>query len=105
MRMSAGSSGLTNGLRESKTGSMAAVPRRSRGRPRKRETRLSRWIDASGVSRDEVASKLEINRTHLDKICRGSRRPGLALALAIEKLTDGEIAAADWLQVRVQRDK
>lgn len=97
-------SGLTSGRMTSKTRRVAAVSRRSRGRPRKRETHLSRWIDTSGVSRDDVARQLEINRTHLDKICRGSRRPGLALALAIEKLTAGEIPAAEWLQVRVHRD-
>ncbi len=81
-----------------------AAAKRARGRPRKRETKFSRWIDASGMNRDEVAAALGINRTHLDKVCRGARRPGLGLALGIEKLTRGAIPASDWLQVRIERD-
>jgi transcriptional regulator with XRE-family HTH domain len=77
--------------------------KRSRGRPRKRETKLSRWIDASGMTRDDVAVKLGVSRTYLDKLCRGQHRPGLAMAFRIEKLTRGEIAASDWLNVRVHR--
>lgn len=83
---------------------MASAAKRPAGRPRKRETPFSRWIDGSGMSRDEVASELGINRTHLDKVCRGARRPGLALALGIEKLTGGAIPASDWLSVRIERD-
>jgi hypothetical protein len=83
---------------------MAASAKRSRGRPRKRETKFSRWIDASEMTRDEVADALEINRTHVDKLCRGAGRPGLALALAIEKLTRGAIAAGDWVSTRAERD-
>lgn len=81
-----------------------AAAKRSPGRPRKRETKFSRWIDASGMTRDDVAAALGINRTHLDKVCRGARRPGLRLALGIEKLTGGAIAASDWLHVRIERD-
>ncbi|GMV16639.1 MAG: hypothetical protein AMXMBFR56_48630 [Polyangiaceae bacterium] len=78
--------------------------KRAPGRPRKRETKFSRWIDSSGMTRDEVAAALDINRTHLDKVCRGARRPGLALALGIEKLTQGAIPAAEWLNVPIERD-
>jgi DNA-binding XRE family transcriptional regulator len=83
---------------------MAAAPKRSPGRPRKEETKLSRWIDASGMTRDEAAEKLAINRTHLDMLCRGSRRPGLTLAVAIERLTNGAISAADWVSIGNQKD-
>jgi hypothetical protein len=55
------------------------------------------------MTRDQVAAELEINRTHLDKLCRGARRPGLAIALGIEKLTRGEIPAEHWVHARVQR--
>lgn len=47
------------------------------------------------MTRDEAADKLGVNRTYLDMLCRGARRPGLALALTIEKVTGGAIAAAD----------
>ena len=77
-----------------------AAAKRSPGRPRKRETKLSRWIDASGKTRDQVARELDINRTHLDMLCRGARRPGLPLAVAIEKLTRGAIPPSEWLTAR-----
>lgn len=83
---------------------MAAAAKRSPGRPRKKETKLSRWIDASGMTRDEAAEKLAINRTHLDMLCRGSRRPGLTLAVEIEKLTKGAIPAAEWVSVGDQKE-
>jgi DNA-binding XRE family transcriptional regulator len=83
--------------------SMAAARKRSRGRPRKRETKLSRWIDSSGMTRDEVAEKLGINRTHLDMICRAESRPGLALAFEIERLTRGELPASEWVSAPVHR--
>jgi DNA-binding XRE family transcriptional regulator len=83
---------------------MAAASKRSPGRPRKGETKLSHWIDASGMTRDEAAEKLAINRTHLDMLCRGSRRPGLTLAVAIEKLTKGAIPAAAWVNIAEMKD-
>jgi hypothetical protein len=49
------------------------------------------------MTREEAAERLSINRTYLDMVCRGARRPGLALALAIEKLTAGAIPAAEWV--------
>ena len=83
---------------------MAAASKRLPGRPRKGETKLSRWIDASGMTRDDAAEELAINRTHLDMLCRGSRRPGLTLAVAIEKLTKGAIPAAEWVNVGDPQD-
>jgi DNA-binding XRE family transcriptional regulator len=76
---------------------MATATKRSPGRPRKRETKLSQWIDASEMTREEAAEKLGVNRTHLDMLCRGARKPGLALALAIENLTNGAIPPASWV--------
>jgi DNA-binding XRE family transcriptional regulator len=69
------------------------------GRPRKSETRLSRWLDSVGMTRDELAEHLDIHRTYVDKICRGVRRPSLELALAIEQLSRGSVPAASWMNV------
>lgn len=76
---------------------MPRAVKRPRGRPRKQETKLSRWIDASGMSRDEVALKLGVARTYLDKLCRGQHRAGLDVALRLEKLTRGAIPVSDWV--------
>jgi transcriptional regulator with XRE-family HTH domain len=74
-----------------------------RGRPRKRETVLSRWIDEAGKTREEVAQRLFIARTYLDRICRGERRPGLELAIEIEQLTGGAVPVEVWKRVPPHR--
>jgi transcriptional regulator with XRE-family HTH domain len=79
---------------------MGRPPKKRRvGRPRKEEGKLSRWLDAQGMSRYELAARLDIARPHVDRICRGVRRPSLELAIAIEKLTDGAVPAASWISV------
>ena len=78
---------------------MGPKKKTGRGRPRKRDTPLSRWIDEAGKSREEVAEELDVTRTHLDRLCRGDRWPSLELALAIETLTDGAVSAASWAAV------
>ena len=68
------------------------------GRPRKEENALARWIDKTADgNRDDVAKKLEISREYLDRLCRGERRPSLALALNIEAKTG--IKVAEWADV------
>lgn len=69
------------------------------GRPRKRETPLSRWIDQAGKTREEIAERLVITRTYLDRLCRAERRPSLPLAVEIEKLTDGAVPVEVWTRV------
>lgn len=73
--------------------------KRPRGRPRKVESKLSRWIDGESLLRDAVAARLGIQRTYLDKLCRSESRPSLELAVDIEKMTRGAVPAADWLRV------
>jgi transcriptional regulator with XRE-family HTH domain len=70
-----------------------------RGRPRNTQTQLSKWIDAQDLTRDQVATKLGVGRTYLDKLCRGASRPSLELAVEIERLTHGAIAASEWLRI------
>ena len=69
-----------------------------RGRPRKEENALARWIDKTkDGDREKVAEALGIGREYLDRLCRGERRPSLALALTIESKTG--IKAAQWAEV------
>lgn len=51
------------------------------------------------MTRDELAERLGLSRTHVDSICRGARRPSLELAIAIEKLTHGAVPAGGWTSV------
>jgi len=56
--------------------------------------RLAKWIVEHGRDREEVATKLGVDRRHLDHICREARRPSLELALKIERLTRGVVPLA-----------
>ncbi len=78
---------------------MGSAKKRPRGRPRKKESKLSTWMDSQGLTRDAVATRLKIQRTYLDKLCRAESRPSLELAFEIEKLTRGAVPASDWLAV------
>jgi transcriptional regulator with XRE-family HTH domain len=78
---------------------MGAPKKRPRGRPRKKESKFSTWMDSQRLTRDAVAARLGIQRTYLDKLCRAESRPSLELAFEIEKLTRGSVPASDWLSV------
>jgi len=80
-------------------GTAFPAAKRTRGRPRVTETALSHWLTQAGLTRDEFAQRLGVTRQHLDKLCRGARRPGLDLAVLIETLTDGAVAPSAWASV------
>ncbi len=65
----------------------------------KRQTPLSDWIDTAGMTRREVADRLGLAETSLNRLCRGVRRPSIEVAFAIEKLTKGKVPAAYWQKV------
>jgi plasmid maintenance system antidote protein VapI len=67
--------------------------RRKQHRP---ETRLARWLESVGMTRVELAQRLEVFYGHVDKMCHGERRPSLELALRIEKLTRGAVPMSYW---------
>jgi hypothetical protein len=73
---------------------------RGRGRPRKKESPLSRWVDASGLTRDAAAGRFGITRQHLDRLCRADRRPSLLLALKIEGVTEGTVPVTAWSKTK-----
>lgn len=82
-------------------------PTRPVGRPRDpdKETVLSRWLDAEGVSREAFAEKIGILRTNLDRLCRGEREPRIELALKIEEATHGAVPVKAWLKPKADKKK
>lgn len=55
---------------------------------------LTEWIQASGMTRREVAFALGIGPAMLSLLESGKRKPSLSLAVRIEKLTG--IRPAEW---------
>ena len=83
---------------------MARRVQRPVGRPRKRETKLSRWLDQAGMTREKAAGELGVTRQYLDRVCRGANRPSLPLAVKIEKFTRGAIPVEEWVTSRARRN-
>ncbi len=64
--------------------------------------RLRRFLKSRGWSGAQLARELGFERSFVWRIVEGKRRPGLALAVAIERLTatwsDGPIRSDEWLR-------
>lgn len=61
-------------------------------------TRLLReWSSIEGITRREVADRLDVGLATLDSWLQGNRRPGLAAARVIEEATRGFVKPDDWL--------
>jgi len=56
-------------------------------------------IIASGRSQSAWAVKLGISKGYLSGILSGAKRPGLDLAVRIERLTDGAVPVDSWVDV------
>jgi transcriptional regulator with XRE-family HTH domain len=80
--------------------------KRSRGRPRSRPTygrflsrgslMLRSWRIEHGISLFEINSRIGLSYDALTRVDRGHNRPGLRLAVALQRLTG--IAPREWLE-------
>lgn len=61
--------------------------------------RLALWLDRSKLNQRELAVLLGIHFTHVNQILSGRRTPGLASAVAIERITG--IPTGAWLASEV----
>jgi transcriptional regulator with XRE-family HTH domain len=57
---------------------------------------LNDWIAASGTTRAELAAALETYRSTVTRLCAGTRKPSILMALRIEKATSGVIPITSW---------
>ncbi len=69
------------------------------GRPVEKRSKLADWIEEHGWTRQQLAEKLGIVRSSVDRLCGGSRRPSLELAVQIEALTKGAIPVSYWAEI------
>lgn len=73
---------------------------RSPGRPRSTDQNaLSVWLDEQSLSREHFAALVGTTVAHLNRMCRGARRPSLDLAMKVEQATQGAVPATIWLDV------
>lgn len=61
--------------------------------------RLRKWREAAQLTQHVAADRVDVAQTTLSDYERGTKCPPESVARAIEALTGGTIAAADWLGV------
>ena len=80
------------------------MPRTQRKRERTRGSqRLERWIARAGLSQRAAAKKLGIAQNYPGILVRGDARPGVEIAVRIEKVTKGAVRVADWFTAARQK--
>jgi len=65
---------------------------------------LAEFISKSGKSRAAFAEKIGISRSYLSEILSGKRRPGLVLAVSIERETCGAVPASSWVDAGTRKE-
>lgn len=66
--------------------------------------RLRRWMEAQRQTASTLAREIGLARPSVSLILSGRRRPGLAAALSIERVTGGTVRASEWIGASVDRD-
>jgi|688.fasta_scaffold48402_7 DNA-binding transcriptional regulator YdaS (Cro superfamily) len=59
-----------------------------------KHTSLKKYLSENQILYREFAEKLGVHTQSIKNIVSGTQRPGLLLALKIEKLTSGQVTAA-----------
>ena len=58
---------------------------------------LVEWIQATGISQNEISRRTGLPQATISRWTRGEHRPGLRMALVLEDFTFGKVRAADWV--------
>jgi transcriptional regulator with XRE-family HTH domain len=60
-------------------------------------TKLTTYLSEASISQAKLSEVLGISRSHMSLLVSGERKPGLDLAVAIERATDGAVPASSWV--------
>ena len=58
--------------------------------------RLAAWMLKNDVSQEDLATRIGASQGYVSRLLSGKRAPGLDVAFAIERETNGYVAAKDW---------
>ena len=58
---------------------------------------LSHYAKETGLSQRELAKRLGVDPSIVSRLLNGQMRPGLELAVRIQRLTDGRVVASSWV--------
>jgi len=63
---------------------------------------LSEWLRTKGEKRSHFAARIGVSATVVTKLCQGKQWLNRDTALKIERATEGEVTAADFVHVRCE---
>jgi transcriptional regulator with XRE-family HTH domain len=66
--------------------------------PSRGSERLQKWLEREDMPDSEFGALVGVDASHIGRLRRGSRRPGLMLAREIEKATAHAVCANQWLE-------
>lgn len=64
---------------------------------------LASWLKKRDCSHEQFAEMVGAHRTQVFRAVRGKRRPGLDLAVLIERVTGGAVPVESWTDVPPSR--
>ncbi|MBR9766142.1 MAG: helix-turn-helix transcriptional regulator [Rhodobacteraceae bacterium] len=67
-------------------------------------TTLAEFIEASKETQAAIAAKLRISKAYMSDLVNDNRRPGLELAVRIERLTGGKVPASSWISEELHEE-
>jgi len=65
---------------------------------------LRKHMDAHRITYAEAAEALGVTRSGVHQWVHGDVRPRIELRIALEKWTDGDIKAGDWMTIEERRN-
>lgn len=68
-------------------------------------SKLRTFRKAKGLSQEEVADGVGVQKSMISRIERGKRVPSMRLATALSELFKGEVTANDFMQAAGQQSK
>lgn len=57
---------------------------------------FEKWLEKNKLSQSEAAALIGTVPSHISRLLSGRRKPGLRMALLIEKATGGSVPASSW---------
>lgn len=70
----------------------------SKRKYQKADGALAKWLEAKGISREEMADALGITPEYVAKLCQAARKPSGELGVAIEAYTKGKVRLCQMIE-------
>lgn len=61
---------------------------------------ITEYMESEGLTQREAARQLGLDEGQFSRYVNGRQRPGIPMAVAIEKATGGKVDVASWLKLK-----